>query len=87
MMVAEGAIEEVKALLAMHLPPAMPAMKAIGVREIGAYLEGQMTLEEAVRQSAIATSQYAKRQSTWFRGQLGPEWLVYKCFGSAVYLE
>ncbi len=73
-MVEEGAIEEVKALLALELDPALPAMKAIGVRELGMVIDGPISLAEAQRLAAIATRQYAKRQSTWFRNQLGPEW-------------
>ena len=73
-MVGEGAIEEVKALMALRLDPALPAMKAIGVRELGMAIEGLISLAEAQRLASIATRQYAKRQSTWFRNQLGPEW-------------
>lgn len=72
-----GAIDEVKALLALDLDPGLPAMKAIGVREITAYLEGTMSREEAVERSVIATRQYAKRQSTWFRNQLDASWSVH----------
>ena len=73
-MVGEGAAEEVKALLALRLDPALPAMKAIGVRELGMAIEGLISPAEAERLASIATRQYAKRQSTWFRNQLGPEW-------------
>jgi tRNA dimethylallyltransferase len=73
-MIEAGAMEEVRALLALRLDPGMPAMKAIGVRELGMVSEGRVSLEEAQRLAAIATRQYAKRQSTWFRNQLGPEW-------------
>jgi tRNA dimethylallyltransferase len=73
-MVGEGAAEEVKALLALRLDPALPAMKAIGVRELGMAIEGLISLAEAERLASIATRQYAKRQSTWFRNQFGPEW-------------
>ena len=73
-MVEQGAIDEVKALLALKLDPALPAMKAIGVRELGMVIEGRISLAEAGRLAAIATRQYAKRQTTWFRNQLGPEW-------------
>ena len=73
-MVEQGAIEEVKALLALDIDPALPAMKAIGVRELGMVIDGRISLTEAQRLAAIATRQYAKRQSTWFRNQLGPEW-------------
>jgi len=72
-----GAIDEVKALLALDLAPQLPAMKAIGVREITAYLGGSMAREEAVERSVIATRQYAKRQSTWFRNQLDDSWSMY----------
>jgi tRNA dimethylallyltransferase len=73
-MVGEGAVDEVRALLALGLDPALPAMKAIGVRELGMAIEGLISLAEAERLASIATRQYAKRQSTWFRNQLGPEW-------------
>jgi tRNA dimethylallyltransferase len=73
-MLAEGALEEVRALTAMGLDPALPAMKAIGVRELRAADAGEISFDEAVLRAKIATRQYAKRQSTWFRHQLGPEW-------------
>ncbi len=71
-----GAIDEVKALLTLDLDPALPSMKAIGVREITAFLQGSMSREEAIERSVIATRQYAKRQSTWFRNQLDDRWCV-----------
>ena len=73
-MVESGALDEVKALDALDLDPALPAMKAIGVRELRAVLSGAAGLDEAILHAKIATRQYAKRQSTWFRHQLGPEW-------------
>jgi tRNA dimethylallyltransferase len=73
-MLAEGAIEEVRSLLALGFDPSLPAMKAIGVRELGMVISGQVGIEEAERLAVVATAQYAKRQSTWFRNQLGSEW-------------
>ncbi len=67
-------LAEVEALSALQLDPALPAMKAIGFRELQAALEGRMEMGEAIERAKIATRQYAKRQSTWFRHQLGPEW-------------
>ena len=64
---AAGAIEEVRALLAQSLDPALPAMRAHGVPEISAYLAGTLTLEEAGRRVELVTGQYTKRQATWFR--------------------
>ena len=69
-MFGSGAVEEVKALLALNLDPSLPAMKAIGVREIADWLAGRLTQEEAIEQAIIATRQYAKRQRTWFRNRM-----------------
>ncbi|MBS9720870.1 tRNA (adenosine(37)-N6)-dimethylallyltransferase MiaA [Tianweitania sp. BSSL-BM11] len=73
-MVEEGALDEVAALLALDPDPAVPAMKAIGVRELGEVLADRMPLADAIERAKIATRQYARRQSTWFRNQFGPEW-------------
>ncbi|RWC88357.1 MAG: tRNA (adenosine(37)-N6)-dimethylallyltransferase MiaA [Mesorhizobium sp.] len=69
-----GALDEVRELLALNLDPDLPAMKAIGVRELQAAMAGQSSFPEAIERAKIATRQYAKRQATWFRHQLGPEW-------------
>ena len=73
-MIERGALAEVRALDALGLDPALPAMKAIGVPELLAALAGALTLPQAVQRAKIATRQYAKRQATWFRHQLGGEW-------------
>ncbi|MBW8635816.1 tRNA (adenosine(37)-N6)-dimethylallyltransferase MiaA [Hoeflea sp. WL0058] len=73
-MMDAGAVEEAQALLAMNLPPDLPSMRAIGVREIAAWLGGDLTRDEAVERAVIATAQYAKRQMTWFRNQFGDDW-------------
>ncbi|WP_296740739.1 tRNA (adenosine(37)-N6)-dimethylallyltransferase MiaA [Mesorhizobium sp.] len=73
-MLDKGALDEVKQLMALALDPDLPAMKAIGVRELQAAMAGQMQFPEAIERAKIATRQYAKRQATWFRHQLGPEW-------------
>ncbi len=73
-MLERGAIEEVQALLARNLDPALPVMRAIGVPEIAVYLTGEITLAEAEARGQQATRNYAKRQYTWFRRQPPPEW-------------
>lgn len=73
-MIEAGALEEVRALAALDLDQRLPAMKAIGVRELQAALAGEVSMAEAIERAKIATRQYAKRQSTWFRHQLGPHW-------------
>lgn len=66
-MLAAGAIEEVRALGAQGLDPALPAMRAHGVPELLAHLAGRMTLEAASARAVLVTGQYTKRQATWFR--------------------
>jgi tRNA dimethylallyltransferase len=75
-MVAEGALDEVRALTSLRLDPALPAAKAIGVPELKAYLADEISLEEAGIRAKAATRQYSKRQMTWFRNQLGPDWSI-----------
>jgi tRNA dimethylallyltransferase len=72
-MVGNGALKEVAALDAMGLDPELPVMKAIGVRELVAHLHGDTSLDEAVAAVKTETRRYAKRQMTWFRGQMR-EW-------------
>lgn len=73
-MIEGGAMQEVEAMDTLKLDPAMPAMKAIGLRELIAVRHGEVSMQDAIEQSKIATRQYAKRQSTWFRTQLEPDW-------------
>ena len=61
-------------MAALALDPASPAMKAIGLGELIRADRGEITLADAVEQAANATRRYAKRQATWFRRQLEPEW-------------
>jgi tRNA dimethylallyltransferase len=72
-MLAEGALEEVRALIARDLDPALPAMKALGVREFAAHLQGRLSLQDALAAAQQSTRNYAKRQLTWFRNQT-PDW-------------
>lgn len=73
-MFQDGAREEVAALVARNLNPALPAMRAIGVAEIAALLRGEIDEAEAIARATLATRQYAKRQHTWFANQSPPEW-------------
>lgn len=73
-MLAMGAEEEVRSLLALGLSPDMPVMKAIGVSQIAAMFKDEMTREAVLETGAAATRQYAKRQMTWFRNQMNESW-------------
>lgn len=63
----EGALEEVQNLLSLNLGPDLPAMRALGVRELAAYLTGKMSREDAVAKAKTESRRYAKRQMTWLR--------------------
>lgn len=73
-MMQTGAVDEVRALLALELPADSTAMKAIGVSQIAEMLAGRMPEDEVIEKAAAATRQYAKRQMTWFRNQMGEDW-------------
>jgi len=66
-MMEEDALEEVRSLAALGLPPSRPALKALGVPSLLAHLEGRLTREEALAEAKSATRRYIKRQTTWFR--------------------
>lgn len=70
----DGAVEEAEALLARHLDPDLPAMRAIGVPQIAQYLAGAIDRNAAIILAQAATRQYAKRQFTWFRRQPPADW-------------
>ena len=82
-MIELGAADEVAGLLARDLDPSLPVMKAIGVRELGAVVAGEASVGEAVERIVVSTRQYAKRQSTWFRNQMGPDWARHAEAGEA----
>jgi tRNA dimethylallyltransferase len=76
-MIAAGALAEAAAFLALGLDENLPAMKAIGVRELGSHIRGDTSLDEAIAAVKTETRRYAKRQLTWFRGQMRDwRWVV-----------
>ena len=69
-MVDQGAIIEAKKFKKLGVSKILTSNNILGLKEIISYLEGKMTLKEAVERSIIRTRQYIKRQMTWFRGQM-----------------
>lgn len=82
-MIEQGALDEARGLLARGLDPNLPAMKAVGLRELGRYLDGELSLEDAKAMGAQETRRYAKRQTTWFRNQM-PAWPRLHRFGEDI---
>ncbi|HTT43242.1 MAG TPA: tRNA (adenosine(37)-N6)-dimethylallyltransferase MiaA [Steroidobacteraceae bacterium] len=75
-MMAAGLLEEVRQLHHRgDLTGRHPAMRAVGYRQLWAYLEGEGTLTDAVSRAIAATRQLAKRQLTWLRGAANGEWI------------
>ena len=66
-MIKHGFVEEVKALLKMGYNLNLPAMSSIGYREIGQFIQGEMTLEEAVYKTKTGTHRFIRHQYAWFR--------------------
>ncbi len=73
LMVKAGALKEVAELAQRKLDPMLPIMKAVGVREFTSHLRGEMSLAAALASAQQETRRYAKRQTTWMRGQMA-EW-------------
>lgn len=69
-MISGGAIEECAAFRASGLDRSLPSARALGARELMAYLDGALDLDTAAEQAVIATRQFAKRQRTWFRNRM-----------------
>lgn len=74
-MIKDGLIEEVNSLKNIGLTPDMQSMKGIGYKEILYYLEGNLTLEEAIDKIKQGSRNYAKRQLTWFRREKSAIWI------------
>ena len=69
-MIANGAISEVKKFIYLKLKKNKTASKAIGIEEIRAYLNNKLKKQEVIEKISIKTRQYAKRQTTWGRGNM-----------------
>jgi tRNA dimethylallyltransferase len=74
-MFERGLVEEVRQLLEVGLAGNRTALQALGYRQVAEHLEGRRSLEETVQLVKIRTWQFARRQRTWFRRQLRPNWL------------
>jgi tRNA dimethylallyltransferase len=76
-MLAAGLLAEVERLHARgDLHAGLPSIRAVGYRQLWAFLEGECGLGEAARQGIAATRRLAKRQMTWLRAEPGVRWLA-----------
>ena len=73
LMMAGGALDEVRELMTRGLRPDWPIMRVLGLAECVAYIDGRMTHDQAVALAQQKTRNYAKRQMTWFRNQFADD--------------
>jgi len=69
-MIKKGVISEVKKILKLKVSKDKSAIKAIGINELRDYIDKKIKIEEVIEKISIKTRQYAKRQSTWARGNM-----------------
>ena len=75
-MLDAGFVDEVRALYERgDLDSELPALRAVGYRQVWAFLAGRISYEDMVNQAIVATRRYAKRQMTWFRKDIDITWL------------
>lgn len=70
-----GLVEETQRLLERGVPPRSTALQALGYRQVLEYLEGRRSLAETIALVKQRTRQFARRQRTWFRGQMPLRWV------------
>ena len=80
-MMEEGLVEEVRALKNKGYYKEMVAMQGLGYKEMFEYLDGEITLEEAVYKIKRDTRHFAKRQITWFKREKDVIWLNKQDYG------
>ena len=85
-MMRDGAINEVKRFIKLNIRKDKTANKAIGVAEIKKYLNNEKNLQEIKEEISIKTRQYAKRQSTWARGNMN-NWYKLSPQGINIFLK
>jgi len=72
-MMLDGLLEETKRLFKLN--PSATALQSLGYKEIGSYIAGEVSIEEAVNLIKKRTRNYAKRQMTWFRKEPYINWV------------
>jgi tRNA dimethylallyltransferase len=76
-MLEAGFVDEVRDLYEREdLNAELPALRAVGYRQVWAFLDGRMGYEDMINQAIVATRRYAKRQMTWLRSEMDGKWFV-----------
>lgn len=75
LMVSAGLLDEVKKLMDMGYDRKLVSMQGIGYKEVCAYLDGEISLDEAIYLIKLESRHFAKRQLTWFRREKDVTWI------------
>jgi tRNA dimethylallyltransferase len=86
-MMAAGAVDQVRALLDAGIDDQAPVMRALGARELAAYILGGSTIQAATETARAATRHYAKRQTTWFRNQFNASLTINSQFSESFVID
>ena len=85
-MVNRGIVREVKNFLKLKVSKDKTASKAIGISDVEEYINKKIEKDQLIEKISIKTRQYAKRQSTWGRGNM-PDWNMIKPIGLNQFLK
>ena len=85
-MLDNGAVSEVKKFMKLKVPKVKSANKAIGINEIKEFIKKKIKIEDVIDKISIKTRQYAKRQTTWARGNMS-DWNKIKSSCLKVFLK
>ena len=85
-MLDNGAVSEVKKFMKLKVPKVKSANKAIGINEIKEFIKKKIKIEDVIDKISIKTRQYAKRQTTWARGNMS-DWNKIKSSSLKVFLK
>ena len=85
-MLDSGAVSEVKKFMKLKVPKVKSANKAIGINEIKEFIKKKIKIEDVIDKISIKTRQYAKRQTTWARGNMS-DWNKIKSSGLKLFLK
>ena len=85
-MLDNGAVSEVKKFMKLKVPKVKSANKAIGINEIKEFIKKKIKIDDVIDKISIKTRQYAKRQTTWARGNMS-DWNKIKSSGLKVFLK
>ena len=75
-MFEKGLVEEVRSLISQGLLAGTTAQRAIGYAQVISFINGEISLEQAIEETIVATRQYVRRQETWFKRDQRIQWIA-----------